>query len=188
MVLHPISSLATTSSMGSNKETLLVLFSSLLLHHLVEKISECSQSPYQWLVFGVLCRSSEDLSVALDIIESEGPLVGLSLNCSKSLLYSPEPTVALPSSSGIPVVSEGFVLLGAHGPCRAFASERVEKIHPLIGLLPCLKDSQAENSLLHSCLSLPKFQCILRTSSPEVILPVCMSFDIVIFDALPLIF
>ena len=138
---------------------------------------------------GVLCGSPDDLSLALSILEQAGPSVGFHLNCSKSLLFSPDPALPLPSSlADIPSSCEGFVLLGAPVGSLAFRrsviSERVEKIKSLVSLLPSFEDSQVEFSLLRSCLSLPKLLCALRTSSPEVLSPNCCEFDSAMFKAL----
>ena len=165
------------------------LLFSLLLHPIVKKISHNVPGlrlNAWYLDDGVLCGSLEDLSSALSIIEDSGPSVGLSLNRSKSFLYLSDSSGSLPSSlEGIPSSSEGFVLLGAPigstSFCRSVVAERVEKIKSLISLLPSLEDSQSEFA---PCVSLPKFLIALRTSAPEVLLPVCQQFDSVIFDAL----
>ena len=58
---------------------------------------------------------------------------------------------------------DGFVLLGPPVGSESFCSSyiyissRVKKIQDIILLLPNLEDSQMENALLHSCLSIPKF-------------------------------
>ena len=63
---------------------------------------------------GTLCSSPDALAKALYVIERDGPARGLHLNRSKSLLFIPvdaDPS-ANPLPSGIPVVREGFTLLG----------------------------------------------------------------------------
>ena len=67
---------------------------------------------------GTLMGSAEDLAKALNIIESDGPAVGLVLNRSKSLLYIPQVDVASasPLPPDIPVTRQGFTLLGCPWP------------------------------------------------------------------------
>ena len=62
---------------------------------------------------GTLMGSAEDLAKALNIIESDGPAVGLVLNRSKSLLYIPQVDVASasPLPPDIPVTRQCFTLL-----------------------------------------------------------------------------
>ena len=103
------------------------LLFSLLLHPLVKQIAQDVPGLLLngwYLDDGVLCGSPEDLCSALAIIEEAGSPLGLSLNRAKSLIFSPDPSVALPSSlSGIPVPSEGFVLLGALWALSPFANQ-----------------------------------------------------------------
>ena len=163
---------------------------SLVLHPLVERIQREVPGLLLngwYLDDGTLCGSPEDLLSALAILEEEGPSRGLHLNHSKSLLFLlTDPSCPLPQD--IPTTSEGFVLLGAPiGPpefCRSVVRERIEKIGDSVKLLSLLEDSQSEYSLLRSCLSLPKLLCALRTTSPDILLPVISEFDSLIFDAL----
>ena len=79
----------------------------LTLHPIIQKVK--SEVPgllgNSWyLDDGILCRSPDDLNLALSII---APTRGLSLNPSKSLLVIPK---APPHN---PLTSEGFVLLGS---------------------------------------------------------------------------
>ena len=80
---------------------------------------------------GTLMGSAEDLAKALNIIESDGPAVGLVLNRSKSL---PQDDVASasPLPPDIPVTCQGFTLLGCPiGPpsfCEESLLHNVEKI------------------------------------------------------------
>ena len=58
--------------------------------------------------------SPRDLAAALDIVEKEGPSLGLHLNRGKSLLFIPEEEDVSISTlpPEIPVAREGFTLLG----------------------------------------------------------------------------
>ena len=119
----------------------------------------------------------------LRILEEDGPCRRLHLKHSKSLLFLPpnltDPSCPLPQD--IPTTSEGFVLFGAPiGPsefCRSVVRERIENIGDSVKLLFLLEDSQSEYSLLRFCLSLPKLLCALRTTSPDILLPVISEFD-----------
>ena len=97
---------------------------------------------------GTLMGSAEDLAKALNIIESDGPAVGLVLNRSKSLLYIPQDDVvsASPLPPDIPVTRQGFTLLGCPiGPpsfCEESLLHNVEKIKIALDRLGDLGDSQ----------------------------------------------
>ena len=129
---------------------------------------------------GTLMGSPEDLAAALNIVEAEGPALGLYLNRSKSLLFIPleeDPAVSsLPSE--IPITRQGFTLLGCPtGPpsfCEASLLHQVEKIKVALGRLG---DSQLETTLLQSCLSLPKLSFTLRTCPPRHICQASSEFD-----------
>ena len=62
-----------------------------------------------------------------------------------------------------------FSLLGCPvGPpdfCEATFQTRVDKIKLSLGLLHTLEDSQAQTTLLRSCLALPKVVSVLRAGS-----------------------
>ena len=121
---------------------------------------------------GTLCGSPSELTMALKIIEEEGPPRSLFLNRAKSLLYIPAddegPVNPLPSE--IPITGEGFVLLGSPiGPPsfnEAVVLNRVEKVKEILSKLQDLEDAQIEASLLRSCLALSKISFSLRTAPP----------------------
>ena len=95
---------------------------------------------------GTLMGSAEDLAKALNIIESDGPAVGLVLNRSKSLLYIPQDDVASasPLPPDIPVTRQGFTLLGCPPSfCEESFLHNVEKIKIALG---DLGDSQLETT------------------------------------------
>ena len=165
----------------------------LTLHPIIEKVK--SEVPgllaNSWyLDDGTLCGSPVDLNLALSIIEELAPTWGLSLNCSKSLLFilkedSP-PQNSLPTD--IPTTSKGFVLLGSPiGPpsfCNSFIQKRVTKLKHTLSFLPDLQDSQMDTTLLKSCLAFPKISFFLRTCPPSYIRDATTSFDSVIYESL----
>ena len=131
------------------------LLFSLVLQPIVERIA--SEVPSLllngwYLDDGILCGNLDDIAAALSIIAIDGPTVGLSLNKSKSLLFSPDLPYSPPSSlAGIPVTSEGFLLGAPVGPpsfCQSIVTKRLEKIQSLISLLASIEDPQAEFALL----------------------------------------
>ena len=90
----------------------------LALHPIIEKVIRSVPGLLintWYLDDGTLCGSATDLCAALEIIETEGPLRGLSLNRGKSLLYAPADSSlsnnAFPPD--IPVTNGGFKLLGS---------------------------------------------------------------------------
>ena len=139
---------------------------------------------------GTLVGSPSDLFQALSIIELEGPTMGLSLNRSKSLLFtSGNINFAFnPLPPDIPRAVEGFGLLGcpvgSPSFCRSFVLKRVEKIGTCLQRLPDLQDSQMESTLLRFCLSLPKISFSLRSCPPDHIREAADSFDTLIRESL----
>ena len=132
---------------------------------------------------GTLMGSPEDLAAALEIVETEGPALGLSLNRSKSLLFIPQeedPAISLLPSE-IPITRQGVTVLGCPiGPpsfCEASLLHQVERIKAALDRLGDLDDSQLETTLLRSCLSLPKLSFILRTCPPSHIHNASCEFD-----------
>ncbi len=102
---------------------------------------------------GTLIGSPNDL---LSAPERVGPGIGLHWNKAKYLLYIPaDANESLPKA--IPIVREGFSLLGCPVGlpdfCEATFQTRVDKIKLSLGLLHTLKDSQAQTTLLRSCLA-----------------------------------
>ena len=139
---------------------------------------------------GVLIGSPADLSLALAIIEQEGPPRGLRLNRSKCLFFSSDPDSPPDNSllQEIPRAEEGFSLLGCPvGPppfCNTILLQRVEKIREFLKKLPDLQDSQMESTLLRHCLSLPKIFYSLRTCPPDFVREATTVFDDLIRDTL----
>ena len=122
---------------------------------------------------GTLMGSPDDLAAALDIVEKEGPSLGLHLNRSKSLLYIPkeEDESLSPLPSDIPTTRDGFTLLGCPiGPpsyCEGVFQTRLERVKTSLGHLRDMADAQLEMTLLRSCLALPKVSFVLRACPPS---------------------
>ena len=116
----------------------------LTLHPIVERIK--AEVPdlllnTWYLDDGTLVGSSANLKAALDIIERDGPSVGLHLNRSKSVLFIPKESDPSHSTlpSDIPVTREGFCLLGCPiGPpsfCEEVLQKRILKIRASLGAM-----------------------------------------------------
>ena len=102
-------------------------------------------------------------------------------NFSHNPLHNPLP-------SDIPVSREGFDLLGcpigSPASCASSALKKVKKVHEIICLLPALKDSQMEATLLCMCLALPKLSFFLWTCPPIYVREAITWFDLAIFEAI----
>ena len=128
-------------------------------------------------------RRKDNIAAALNIIESDGPPVGLNLNRAKSLLFIPEDVDAScsPLPPEIPITQRGFTLLGFPiGPasfCEEVFLSRVAKVKTSIGFLQDMDDSQMETALLRSCLAFPKVVFPLRTCPPHYIHHALEEFD-----------
>ena len=132
---------------------------------------------------GTLMGSPGDLAAALQILERDGPPLGLHLNRGKSLLFIPEDADAdqSPLPPDIPITRRGFSLLGCPvGPpdyCEEIFQARIEKVKVSWGALQDLEDAQLKYTLLCSCLSLPKVSFVLRACPPSHILNTAKDFD-----------
>ena len=122
----------------------------------------------------MLCGSPDDLGRAIDIIDSIGPSLGLSLNLSKCLLYCPEDAPPATFHPDVPITTDGFSLLGAPiGPpeyCLQYACNKAKKALDL-------QDSQMEFTLLRSSWSFPKLSYLIRTTPSLFISDALSHFD-----------
>ena len=166
---------------------------SLTLHPIVEHIKAAvpSLTLNDWyLDDGTLVGPPEGLLAALDIIERDGPSLGLHLNRSKSLLIVPSQCDSSNSylPSDIPVIRGGFCLLGCpigQTPyCEEVLQDRITGIRKSLAALHDMQDSQLETTLLCSCLSLPKFFYILRTTPLSYIEQAARDFDVAVRETL----
>ena len=158
----------------------------LTLHPIVERIRAAvpNLTLNAWyLDDGILVGSSRDIAAALNIIESDGPPVGLNLNRAVSLLFIPEDADAScsPLPPEISITQRGFTLLGCPiGPasfCEEVFLSRVAKVKTSLGFLQDMDDSQLETALLRSCLAFPKVVFPLRTCPPHYIHHALEEFD-----------
>jgi hypothetical protein len=143
----------------------------------------------------VIAGPEEDLLRALQVIQVEGPPLGLNLAPAKSRIWCSDlqPDNNLPLGSNIPRANtHSFELLGAPVGEGHFSTsvieKRIAKIHDLvISKLPTLQDRQSEYVLLRSCIGLPKFAFSLQTCDPIHHAASFRSFDGIICDSLSII-
>ena len=165
----------------------------LTLHPIVERIQ--AEVPgltlnAWYLDDGTLAGSPEDLAAALNIVERDGPALGLHLNRAKSSLFIPSEADADRSTlpPDITVTRRGFSLLGCPiGPpdfCEEVFQKRVTKVKENLRDLRGMADSQLETTLLRSCLALPKVAFVLRACPPSHTRNTAEEFDSTIQEAL----
>ena len=140
---------------------------------------------------GTLCSSAEDLRKALSIIEEQGPSRARALVEQKLIPAVRCKDDALdhnPIPSDIPIVREGFDLLGCPIGSPAFCAdsviERVKKVQKALDLFPALEDSQMAATLLRSCLTLSKLSFAPRTCPLNYIREAIASFNLSLFESL----
>ena len=173
------------------------LLFALALHPIVTKIaSECTLDINGWyLDDGSLIGKTSEVLKALKILQSESASVGLDLNLSKCELFWPTPNPTL--WNDFPQEIGRNETLGAHilgspigDPIKSqqYVAKRVVKIVKAIENVKKLNDPQKMLLLLRSCLSLPKFMFVLRSSPPENLLPCVKELDEATGSFLNLIF
>ena len=139
---------------------------------------------------GTLMGPPDALSTALQVVERDGPSLGLHLNRAKSLLFVPSQCDASrsPLPPDIPFRQDGFCLLGCPiGPpsiCEEVLQTRIHKIKECLEVLHDMGDAQLETTLLRSCLALPKLSYILRTCPPSHITQAASDFDVAMRETL----
>ena len=177
------------------------LLFSLVLHPLVKSIQERVQglSAHAWyLDDGTFVGKEEELEQVLDILVREGPARGLVLSTTITSPNNPKTTVwskevetrpaALLAKGAVLIEDQGINLLGAPIGSREFVEEevrkKVEKVRVVTELLPLLQDPHVEFVLLRSCLSMPKFSFVLRTTDTTDIVHLLRDFDATTRDGL----
>merc|ERR1711978_711902 len=170
------------------------------LHPLVKSIQERVQglSAHAWyLDDGTFVGKEEELEQVLDILVREGPARGLVLSTTITSPNNPKTTVwskevetrpaALLAKGAVLIEDQGINLLGAPIGSREFVEEevrkKVEKVRVVTELLPLLQDPHVEFVLLRSCLSMPKFSFVLRTTDTTDIVHLLRDFDAITRDA-----
>jgi hypothetical protein len=160
-------------------------FFSLVLRKLILKIE--NQFPLlklnRWyLDDGNLAGDFKSLSLILDLIDVEGPALGLFLNRSKCQIYgfrSPPPPSLFPNLEiG---ESDNFDTLGCPigtpEHCRQFVEGKLQKVYEIFKSLGKLNNAQIAYTLLRSCCSFGKIVFFLRTVPSFMLSPTCIDFD-----------
>ena len=139
---------------------------------------------------GTVVGNIRSLAAIHDLLRDEGPALGLHLSSAKSSIWCGELDLSGdPLHRGVPRASpDGFELLGSPIGSEAkilqVLDKRVERINTIIHNLHLLDDSQSEFALLRSCLSLPKFEYVARTTHPSFHAPSMNRFDDMLREAL----
>ncbi|XP_052620805.1 uncharacterized protein LOC128126746 [Lactuca sativa] len=169
------------------------LFFALILHSLVHKIrNNCKLILHAWyLDDGTVIGDSEEVASVLNIIQANGPGLGLELNIKKTKIFwsscDGRKLRADLFSTDIGSPSLGVKLLGGGGGEGAvsrdarfisgLAMKRAVNVVDLMRLLPQLCDLQSELHLLHSCMGFAKLFFGLRTCQPMHIEDATLFFD-----------
>ncbi|KAI3750270.1 hypothetical protein L2E82_20904 [Cichorium intybus] len=164
------------------------LLFALVLHPLVHKIRDnCKLLLHAWyLDDGTVIGDSDEVAGVLNIIQADGPALGLELNIKKTEIFWPScdgrklRDGCFPADIGRP--SLGVKLLGGAVSRDAefisgLALKRAVKAVDLMGLLPQLCDPQSELLLLRSCMGIAKLFFGLRTCQPMHMEEAALFFD-----------
>ncbi|KAI3778249.1 hypothetical protein L2E82_07407 [Cichorium intybus] len=164
------------------------LLFALVLHPLVHKIRDnCKLLLHAWyLDDGTIIGDSDEVARVLNIIQEDGPGLGLELNIKKTEIFWPScdgrklRDGCFPADIGRP--SLGVKLLGGAvsrdaGFISGLALKRAVKGVDLMGLLPQLCDPQSQLLLLRSCMGIAKLFFGLRTCQPVHMEEAALFFD-----------
>ena len=129
--------------------------------------------------------SKEELKTVVEVVKRDGPARGLHLNVDKSSIWSPlatGPGAGDPLGCGIKRIQDsGIKLLGCPIGSREFVQrfleEKAEKIKSITTELSTLHHPHLEFVLLRSCLALPKFIFLLRTTDSTPFSQTLQQFD-----------
>lgn len=155
------------------------LLFSLVLKVLTDRIREVQPglALNAWFLDdGTMIGRTADVRAALQVIQVEGPPLGLHVNLGKCELWwcRHNPRMQMFPAGIKRVTTPGVALLGsAIGSAEFLASElskRVEKVSDqLLIQLPTLEDSQVELGLLRVCLGVPQLVHAMRTMNPSAV-------------------
>ncbi|KAJ0925109.1 putative reverse transcriptase domain, exostosin [Helianthus annuus] len=164
------------------------LLFALALHPLILRVQNRCKLPFHawYLDDGTIIGNASEVAKALDIINEEGPSLGLYLNIKKIEVYWPTcddqkvQDRLFPRGIGRPekwvkllsgVVSRDPSFIGE------LAGRRASGAVDLMKLLPCLRDPQCELLLLRSCMGVAKLLFGLRTCQPHLMEDAVTRFD-----------
>ena len=165
----------------------------LTIHLLIDKIK--AELPgltlnVWYLDDGTLMGHPDDLAAAPHIVETMAlPLAFTSIGASLSSLSLRRLTrpshLFHPTSPPLAVASLFWAAPLAPSTCaKRFFWSKLLKVMASLGALWDMGDSQLENSILRSCLALPKVSFVLRTCPPSHICHTTVDFDSTIRESL----
>ena len=141
---------------------------------------------------GTAVGDLDELGQVVDIVEREGPALGVNLNADKSSIWCPMVTgpgdpdplhrkISRVQDTGIkllgsPIGDEDFV--------RRFFQARTDKVRAITAELSSLQQPHLEFVLLRSCLALPKIVFMLRTTDTTSLKTLLHRFDSITREAL----
>jgi hypothetical protein len=161
------------------------LLFSLVLHPLALKIQERFPSLdlcVWYLDDGTIIGPVSEVFQAFELLQREGPALGLHLNVQKNELWWPNRAGSDPFPAEVDRVSnEGVKLLGAPIGTREFITEFVKKklkaLEEVCRRLREVDDAQVEFGLFRGCLSYNKINHLLRTCPPDLLRQASSQFD-----------
>lgn len=123
-----------------------------------------------------------DVHGVFEMLQSEGPVLGLHLNVQKNEIWWPSRPDADPFPAEVDrVANDGVKLLGAPIGSRPFTTEFVKKklkaLEAVHKLLREVDNAQVEFGLFRGCLSYNKINHLLRTCPPDLLQDALVQFD-----------
>jgi len=161
------------------------LLFSLVLHPLALKIE--AEFPdldlcVWYLDDGTIIGSVEDVHKVFELIQAEGPALGLHLNVKKNEIWWPNRASPDPFPADVDRVDNaGVKLLGAPIGTKAFTTDFVQKklvaLNEVHQLLREVDNAQVEFALFRGCLAYNKINHLLRTCPPDLLEEALAKFD-----------
>jgi hypothetical protein len=161
------------------------LLFSLVLHPLALKIEADFPNLdlcVWYLDDGTIIGSVDDVHKVFELIQSEGPALGLHLNVKKNEIWWPCRASPDPFPADVDRVDNaGVKLLGAPIGTKAFTTDFVQKkldaLNAVYKLLREVNNAQVEFALFRGCLAYNKINHLLRTCPPDLLQEALVKFD-----------
>ena len=161
------------------------LLFSLVLHPLALKIE--AEFPnldlcVWYLDDGTIVGCVEDVHKVFELIQCEGPALGLHLNVKKNEIWWPSRRSPDPFPADVDRIDDaGVKLLGAPIGTKAFTTDFVQKkldaLNSVYKLLREVNNAQVEFALFRGCLAYNKINHLLRTCPPDLLQDALVKFD-----------
>ena len=156
----------------------------LAIHPLLCRIREQCPSliANSWyLDDGVVAGSEEDVTRALRIIETEGPVRGMFLNAAKSEVWNPRGQIPESLRHFKALDAEGFELLGSPvgnvSFCQRYFARKMTKFREVWSNIQKLEHLQTQALLLRYCASFCKVVHLFRSVPPDMLSDQLLQFD-----------